>query len=292
MDRWTGAAASVLFASSLACINCVARGARIRTPNGFCRIEDLEVGDAILSVDPKTGEFVVGEITAIQTGERECLAVACEDGGVLACTSDHPVYDPKQGAYANAGDWVAGERSSLLAVTDDGVELREVTRSESFVGVREVYDLTVGTVHHNFVADGYLVHNKSPGTRECQVDGEIRNHGGHCTCPDGSKGEIRCGDAGSDAAESDNGRCVCEPDAGTDAGDVGRDSADSEGDGGGPMDAVDDTSDTSDGGFSPVDADGSGDAFTDGGESDSGADDTVPSDAAGDTDGAPDSDVN
>lgn len=274
MDRWTGAAASLLFASSIACIGCVARGSRIRTPEGFRRIEELEVGDEVYSVDPETGELVAGEITAVQTTQRECVAVACGEGDVLTCTSDHPVYDPEREAYANAGDWVRGDRSKLLAVTDEGVESRGVTESDAFVGVRRVFDLTVDTAHHNFVANGYLVHNKSPLSPECRVDGEQREEYDECTCSDGRSGRIECNTSSGDAGAS-SGQCVCGSDAGSDAGDVGDVS-----DGSDTSDADGDTGETTDTGASIDDTD----AADDGGDVDDR--DTAGADAFDATDGA------
>ena len=213
-DRIKFGMASLVFASGLACA-CVARGAVVRTPNGRRRIEDIEVGDTVFSVDPETGELVATTVTHIKSSERECVELVCGNGDTLVCTSDHPVYDPSAEEYADAGDWVTGEREAVLRVDGEQVRPHALESAVTYSGIREVFDLTVDHDLHNFVANGFLVHNKSPPPSECQINGDVRVEGDPCECEDGDPGRVECP---LNAAEdgSDPGTCEC-PDAGMDA---------------------------------------------------------------------------
>jgi hypothetical protein len=219
MNTFQRGALAVLFAGGMAGASCtgstnnggtycISGRAWIATPAGRRRLADLEVGDEVFSVDPETGQRVAGPITAIQTAERECVELEAGTDATLVCTSDHPVWDPETGVYVDAGDWVTGSRDSLLIVEGAGVEARRLTGSEEYVGVHRVYDITVNTDHHNFVANGVVVHNKTPPPPECQVDGELKYQGQECTCPDGSTGEVDCFERFTDAGTpADMCRC-------------------------------------------------------------------------------------
>jgi hypothetical protein len=167
--------------SFAACIppGCIARGARVRTPRGSRPIEDLEVGDEVLCVDPELDVTHVTRITWRRVVQRECLTLSF-DGGALQCTSDHPLYCPTSKGWHPAGDWALGKRTSLLQVTAEGQRVVEVTSVSTFSGVHDVFDLTVEHPLHNFVADGVLVHNKTNRQPPCADGGVPRES---CQCP-------------------------------------------------------------------------------------------------------------
>lgn len=151
---------------------CVARGTRVRTRTGERLVESLEVGDEVVCVDPSTSTRVVARLSAIRTSRRECLLVSA-GARSLACTTDHPLYDPLAGLYADAGDWALGKRQALLEVPEDeAVACVTVgARAGLEVTVADVFDLTVDHPLHNFVANGLLVHNKSPP--RCNPDASV-----------------------------------------------------------------------------------------------------------------------
>ena len=174
-----------------ACIppGCIARGARVRTPRGTRPIEDLEVGDEVLCVDPELAVTHVTRITWRRVVTRECLTLSF-DGGALQCTSDHPLYCPASKGWHPAGDWALGKRTQLLHVGDDGQRVVEVTSVSTFSGVHDVFDFTVEHELHNFVADGVLVHNKQPPPQECADGGFTRDT---CDCgPGRGSGLLSC----------------------------------------------------------------------------------------------------
>lgn len=142
---------------------CIAAGTSVAAPGGIRRIEDLRVGDEIYAYDRETSAFVATEIVAIVSAKRECAAL---DFGTrqLRCTSTHPLFDPAAQEYAPAAEWIEGRRSQLLDLRDGEARTVTVTAVHSYVGTLPVYDLTVKSPLHNFVAGGLLVHNKSLAT--------------------------------------------------------------------------------------------------------------------------------
>lgn len=140
---------------------CVARDTRVRTATGDRPAGALAVGDQILSVDVETGRFVEGTIVQVRRAVRECLALRWRDGA-LVCTPDHPLYAPDDRVYRPASDWVTGGARRLLVHVGETAAPLEVEAVEAFAGVHEVVDLTLAAEPHNFVADGVVVHNKTP----------------------------------------------------------------------------------------------------------------------------------
>ncbi len=210
------AGASVLLFSG--CVtettSCLARGTRVKTPRGWRRIEELGIGDEVYAFDHETGELVETVVTATRSVRREVVALEFGGGG-LNVTSDHPIYSPERGEYRPAGDWVTGEVSMLLGSDASSVEL---TDSKHFAGLAEVFDITVEHELHNFIAEGVVVHNKSP-IITCDLNGEEVQEYTACDCEDGSEGTIVC--------NTQEAECFCEGDPGTDMGTDAGESPDS-----------------------------------------------------------------
>lgn len=145
---------------------CIAKGTKVLTPQGEVGIESLTVGSAVFSFDLVTSELVPSLVTFVRAAERECVSLNVA-GSELLCTSDHPLYDPVAGCFADAGDWVLGKRTSLLfRSSEGGVIHRAVSATSVYAGIRQVFDISVDGEHHNFFASRILVHNKS----ECDDD--------------------------------------------------------------------------------------------------------------------------
>lgn len=130
--------------------HCVVRGARVRTRKGSVPIEELAVGDEILTLSPD-GVKQPGRITRIEPGRvTEFLRLTLADGRTLCVTEQHPL--------ALEGEWVraARLREGDRVRTEDGYAAIE--RIEKVAEGALVYDLTVEP-NPNFFADGVLVHN-------------------------------------------------------------------------------------------------------------------------------------
>lgn len=144
---------------------CFVRGTQILTPRGSRSIEDLAVGDAVLSYD--TREAIVVErpiVDVLRSHSREILSLRAGDHGIRGVTGEHPFWDARSATWVRAAALTLGHQllawereSSTKHVTLDGLR-RERARGEV-----EVFNLTVGGgEEHNYFAEGLLVHNKRP----------------------------------------------------------------------------------------------------------------------------------
>ena len=175
---------------------CVAKGTRVTTRHGWRRVEEIQVGDEVIAIDPSTGNSEVTRVTFVRSAMRECGRLRVGDT-TLTVTSDHPLFDPDARQFSPAGEWLLGQRSRLCAFDGELTLPVVITSREVFSGVFEVYDLTVESQFHTFVAEGFVVHNKP--APYCRTP-----DGGHvsptdpadmrplCTCSDGREGRWTC----------------------------------------------------------------------------------------------------
>lgn len=161
-------AATPLVLWSAGCIfttSCVAAGTRVATPSGWIFVEQLRLGDAIFAVDLAAGALVATTITAVRRSRRECLALVSATGQELVVTPDHPVYAPEVDGFVDAGRLALGQTRQVLRVDAPSPEARPRAASlgacRTYAGVHDVFDLTVAGAHPTFVAEGFVVHNKT-----------------------------------------------------------------------------------------------------------------------------------
>ncbi len=167
---------------------CIGEGTLVDTPSGARRIEDLEVDDVVIAVDPASGDREAARVQAIRSSVREVFSL---QGGALLVTADHPLFDPMSGTFHPAMDWLTGRRSTLMAASSSWAGVQTVTEHAP-AGLHEVFDLTVDHRWHTFVAGGLVVHNKSfAGCSD--ENGSPVTHDEPCSCGDGGvPGYRRC----------------------------------------------------------------------------------------------------
>ncbi|WP_268995872.1 RHS repeat-associated core domain-containing protein [Saccharothrix luteola] len=149
-DELVGAACALVASNSFTGDTAVRMG-----DGSTKRIEDVHVGDQVAATDPTTGESGAFTVTDLITraGVKQMVEVTVEAEGrtsTLTTTDGHPFW--ADGAWAEAGDLVAGQRLSEGTVV--GVR--------SWTEQRTVHNLTVDTVHTFQVVAGdadVLVHN-------------------------------------------------------------------------------------------------------------------------------------
>ena len=145
--------------------SCIAAGSRIATPEGWLAIELLQPGDSIYAVDVANGALVATVVSLVRRSQRECVALVGAGGRRLSLTPDHPVYAPGHVGFVVAGRFVLGQVTRVLTVAEPGPEARaEVTElgaCSTYAGVHSVFDLGVAGAHPTFIAEGFVVHNKS-----------------------------------------------------------------------------------------------------------------------------------
>ena len=134
-------------------------------------IEDLRVGDSVFCVSLVDGSHVVTTITEVRRARRSVLELVHPHGS-LRCTVDHPLYSPERREYVEAVEWERGNLRELLMSTQGDLVRVLVTEARTLEEDHEVFDLTVADSLHNFVAEGILVHNKSPADTDESGDGD------------------------------------------------------------------------------------------------------------------------
>lgn len=147
--------------SNLVSLTGIAEGSLVSTPRGPIPIERLRLGDELHSVAPETGDLAVVRLVALREATRECVELQLSDREWLGCTPDHPLYDPDLRDYRPAGDWVLRRARRLMTRTSGGLEARTTSMALAYVGLAQVFDLTVDGPHHSFLADRILVQIKT-----------------------------------------------------------------------------------------------------------------------------------
>lgn len=147
-------------------IACVERGTLVVTPQGQRPIEDLSLGDEVVSIDPFSGTRTTTTVARVRYALSWCEKLQLGDRS-LWLTAEHPVYSPERGAFEPASEWFTGTLDQVQEGWGGGV----AARGGSWFEQRpcRVVDLTVSDSPHTFLANGIVVHNKSP-VPECFDD--------------------------------------------------------------------------------------------------------------------------
>lgn len=118
-------------------------------------IEDVEVGDQVVSYDTENKEFVVASVThALHHHERPqpyYLVMNCQ----LKVTPNHPMYI--NGEWIEAGEIKIGDVS--VNSEGEGSIIHLIERVDERL---VIYNIHTDHDVHNYFADGYLVHNAAP----------------------------------------------------------------------------------------------------------------------------------
>ncbi|MGK5497899.1 RHS repeat-associated core domain-containing protein [Streptomyces sp. URMC 125] len=159
------------------------------------RIEDVEVGDEVLAIDPETGESGPRKVTALieGTGEKHLIDLTVDtDGpagtatGELTATDGHPFWVPSLHRWVDAADlrpgqWLRTSSGTWVQITGVSARTQRTT----------VHNLTVDDLHTYYVFAGnapVLAHNCGstppgvpcvcrPGTGAGPADAPIRHAG-------------------------------------------------------------------------------------------------------------------
>jgi hypothetical protein len=158
------AATPLVLSSCQTTDSCVAAGTRVATPRGWVPVEQLRTGDAVLAVDVAARVLVATTITEVRRSRRECLGLTCGDR-TLIVTPDHPIFAPARDGFVDAGRIALGQVGDVLLVDVPTAEatprVAAIGPCNPYAGLHDVYDLSVAGDHRTFVAEGFVVHNKS-----------------------------------------------------------------------------------------------------------------------------------
>ncbi|WP_237179127.1 polymorphic toxin-type HINT domain-containing protein, partial [Paenibacillus sp. MMS18-CY102] len=136
--------------------DCFTAGTKIQTDEGEKNIEDIEVGDKVLSKDEETGEVAYKEVTATFNHETDEIYSIQVGGQTIESTFNHPFYVKDKGwtfvKDLKVGDLLVQSDGNTLKIDSIELEQKHVT----------VYNMTVDEFHTYFVSGlGIWVHNTS-----------------------------------------------------------------------------------------------------------------------------------
>lgn len=143
---------------------CVPYYAKIQTPEGIIKAQDVKIGMQVLGYDEKNKTVGYATVTEIRTPKRSALAsYKLENGEHFEVTLNHTLYtDHGWAAYDisdinEVSEFVQVEVGfKVFSAQEEWVEIVEIDILE-FPDYVQCYDFT--TSLRTFYADGYLVHN-------------------------------------------------------------------------------------------------------------------------------------
>lgn len=137
-------------------INSFTGDTLVNTREGLKPIEDIKIGDQVLSHAEWSGEDSYQPVEAVITGEQDynLVRITLTSGETIEATSGHPLFVQQHG-WRDADHLKVGDK---LYLQDQGsVKIKAIEREERH---ETVYNLTVANTHTYYVGeDGVLVHN-------------------------------------------------------------------------------------------------------------------------------------
>ena len=138
---------------------CFVAGTLVTTEDGQEPIEEIEVGDKVLSEDETTGEVAVKTVTETYINETDELIHIGVNGETISATPSHPFYVDKLG-WTLARSLKAGD---VLVLSNGELVTVEWVQHEILENPIKVYNFEVEDFHTYFVGEcGVLVHNDCP----------------------------------------------------------------------------------------------------------------------------------
>jgi len=150
---------------------CFPAGTRINMEQGVKQIEDVGIGERVMSYDVNKEKFDVDEVEKIQS--PVCKGIYVINDGLISVTDEHPFYvkksdgrkgwaaiDPKAAIrQGSGGDEMMSLCEGDLLFSSQG-EWIEVTDIRYIEGQIKTYNLRHVKKNNNFFANDLLVHNK------------------------------------------------------------------------------------------------------------------------------------
>jgi len=167
----------------------------VDTPAGPQAIETLQVGDPIFAVDPLTGQRVETNISHVFSKSQDSyLIVHTDDGGRVEATAQHPFYNAVTNTFAELGSFAVQDQ--LVRVTAAGRQIVTIEKIEVIDQTVPVYDLGVSHDLHTFLAEQYVVHNKTvtPSPTSTPLALPVRDCPPTCTNIDLSRANLQKND--------------------------------------------------------------------------------------------------
>lgn len=135
---------------------CFVAGTLVTTEQGQKPIEEIKVGDKVLSENPETGEIAYKTVEETYINETDELIHVHVNGETISATPNHPFYVNKFG-WTLAGSLKAGD---VLVLSNGELVTVEWVQHEILESPIKVYNFEVEDFHTYFVGEcSVLVHN-------------------------------------------------------------------------------------------------------------------------------------
>ena len=157
LERQAAESAETEAAALAKATRCFPAGTKVATPKGDINIEDIRVGDAVYTYDPKTGESVEQKVTGLLHNFTYHWVDVQVGSEVIRATRSHPFWVESEHEWVEAADLKRGmllrlENGQAAAIT--GISVVDLQQPEP------TYNLEVEVNHDYFVgATHVLVHN-------------------------------------------------------------------------------------------------------------------------------------
>ena len=136
---------------------CFVAGTLVTTEDGQKPIEEIQIGDKVLSEDETTGEVAVKTVTETYINETDELIHIGVNGETISATPNHPFYVDKLG-WTLAKNLRAGD---ILVLSNGALVIVEWIQHEILESPVKVYNFEVEDFHTYFVGESsVLVHNQ------------------------------------------------------------------------------------------------------------------------------------
>jgi|GEM_PF-2358651 len=136
--------------------NCFVAGTKVLTDEGEKNIEDIEVGDKVLSKYEETGEQAYKEVVALHRNQKDTTYKLSLGNHIIETTDNHPFWVDGKG-WVLAIDLKVGDELVQSDGNHPRIDNIEIVHHDEKV---KVYNFTVADFHTYFVSDlGIWVHN-------------------------------------------------------------------------------------------------------------------------------------
>ena len=137
--------------------NCFKEGTKVLTKDGYKNIEDIQVGDEVLSYDEQTGLQDYKKVVHLFRGETKEWHHIFVNGEEIVCTGEHPFFVDGKGfveaKYLTKEDSLVLSNGSIVKI--DKIEREKLLKSQT------KYNFEVEDFHTYYVTEkDVLVHNQ------------------------------------------------------------------------------------------------------------------------------------
>ena len=123
-------------------------------------IENIEIGDQVISYNEETGQFFRSKIVGVQenTHVTDIAEVTLENGMSVRMNAYHPLLTIEgYKSLTRYNDLPLLTENDIIITKEGQSAIKSINRGEK--DPEHMYNLTLGGLYHNYVANGIVVHN-------------------------------------------------------------------------------------------------------------------------------------